>query len=122
MAQLTDEYMDDKLPPQFDTEYPNAPKNWSRDEAQQIAARLGIELGDLHWRVIRVLQDYFREHPAEHITMPDLHDMLDETFRDQGGMKYLHTQFPEGPVHQGCELAGLKPPPGAVDRGFGSGA
>lgn len=122
MAQLTDEYMDDKLPPQFDTEYPNAPKDWSRDEAKTTARQLGIELQDVHWRVIRILQDYYREHPAEHITMPELHDLLDQAFHEQGGVKYLHTVFPEGPVNQGCRLAGLEPPLGAADTGFGSGA
>ena len=30
------------------------------------------------------------------------------------------TLFPGGPVAQGCRLAGLKAPAGAVDRGFGS--
>lgn len=122
MAQLTDEYMDEKLPPQYDTEYPHAPKNWSRDEAKRVAQQEGIELADIHWQVVRFLQDYYREHPAEHISMPDLHDALDEAFAEQGGMKYLHTRFPEGPIHQGCRLAGIKPPPGAVDRGFGTGA
>lgn len=122
VAQLTDEYMEDKLPPEFDTEYPNAPKNWSRDEARRLARQDGVELGDVHWRVIRLLQDYYREHPAEHLSMPDLHDVLDQEFADEGGMKYLHTVFPDGPVHQGVRFAGLEPPPGSVDRGFGSGA
>lgn len=122
VAQLTDEYMDDKLPPEIDTEFPNAPKNWSRDEARQVAKEQGLQLEDVHWRVVRLLQDYYRENPAEHIDLTDVHDMLDRAFQDQGGMKYLHTKFPEGPVHQGCRLAGIEPPTGAVDHGFGSGA
>lgn len=122
MAQLTDEYMDDKLPPEFDTEFPNAPKNWTRDEALQLAKAENIQMGDLHWRVIRVLQDYFREHPAEHIDLHQLHEVLEQNFASEGGMKYLHKQFPDGPINQGCRLAGLKPPPGSYDAGFGSGA
>jgi tRNA 2-thiouridine synthesizing protein E len=35
-------------------------------------------------------------------------------------MKYLYTLLPGGPIAQGCRLAGLKPPAGAVDQGFGS--
>ncbi len=122
MGQLTDEYMDEKLPPEFDTEFPNAPKNWSPYQARKLAQDEGISLRDVHWRVIHLMQDYYREHPAEHITMPDLHDLLDQAFQSEGGIKYLHQQFPDGPVNQGCRLAGIEPPPGSVDAAFGSGA
>ncbi len=122
MGQLTDEYMDEKLPPEFDTEFPNAPKNWSPDDARKLAREAGISLRDVHWRVIHLLQDYYREYPAEHITMPDLHDVLDQAFKNDGGIKSLYKEFPDGPVNQGCRLAGIEPPPGAVDTGFGSGA
>lgn len=122
MAQLTDEYLDEKLPPEFDTEFPNAPKNWTPEQARKVAQEEGMALREVHWHVIRLLQDYYREHPAEHITMPDLRDMLERTFAEQGGSKYLYTVFPDGPVNQGCRLAGIEPPPGAVDKGFGSGA
>lgn len=122
MAQLTDEYMDDKLPPEFDTEFPNAPKDWTRDDALRVAKEEGLQMRDIHWRVVRVLQDYYREHPAEHIDLPKLHEVLEQTFAEQGGMKYLHTEFPDGPIHQGCRLAGLEAPTGALEPGFGSGA
>lgn len=80
----------------------------------------GLKLEADHWRVIHLLQDYYREHPADHITMPDLHEMLDQAFREDGGVKYLYTVFADCPVNQGCRLAGIEPPPGAADTGFGS--
>jgi tRNA 2-thiouridine synthesizing protein E len=52
--------------------------------------------------------------------MRELQDALEEKFHHKGGMKYLFTLFPGGPVAQGCRLAGLKAPAGATDRGFGS--
>jgi tRNA 2-thiouridine synthesizing protein E len=35
-------------------------------------------------------------------------------------MRHLYMLFPGGPVAQGCRVAGLPVPAGAVDRGFGS--
>ncbi|MGB5339763.1 MAG: sulfite reductase, partial [Gammaproteobacteria bacterium] len=35
-------------------------------------------------------------------------------------LKYLYTLLPGGPVAQGCRLAGLEPPAGSQDAGFGS--
>jgi tRNA 2-thiouridine synthesizing protein E len=32
----------------------------------------------------------------------------------------LFKLFPKGPIAQGCRLAGLEPPAGSVDLGFGS--
>ena len=50
----------------------------------------------------------------------DLHDALDECFHQKGGLKYLYTLFPGGPIAQSCRLAGLKAPFIATDRSFGS--
>jgi tRNA 2-thiouridine synthesizing protein E len=54
------------------------------------------------------------------MNMRELHDALDEKFHPQGGMKYLYKLFPGGPVAQGCRLAGIDVPAGAVDKSFGS--
>jgi tRNA 2-thiouridine synthesizing protein E len=35
-------------------------------------------------------------------------------------MKFLYKLLPGGPVSQGCRLAGLEPPAGSTDPGFGS--
>jgi tRNA 2-thiouridine synthesizing protein E len=52
--------------------------------------------------------------------MRELHDALDEMFHRQGGIKQLYVLFHGGPIAQGCRIAGLKAPAGAIDRGFGS--
>ena len=66
------------------------------------------------------MQEYDAKHADIAVNLRELHDALDKKFHRQGGIKGLYLLFPGGPVAQGCRLAGLKAPPGASDRGFGS--
>ena len=97
----------------------HAPENWSLQTAHKAADKEKIKLTDAHWDLIASLQEYFSKHDGK-INMRSLADALDESFHHKGGLTYLHTLFPEGPIAQGCKIAGLKPPPGAVDESFGS--
>ena len=47
-------------------------------------------------------------------------DALEEKFHRKGGMKYLYRICTGGTVEQGCVLAGLVVPPGAIDKSCGS--
>lgn len=96
------------------------PENWSEKSAKEAAAAEGLVLGDDHLEVLRALQEYYAHHETNHVNMRELHDALDERFHYKGGMKYLYSLFPGGPVAQGCRLAGLQAPAGATDKGFGS--
>jgi len=102
------------------TRFPHAPSQWSSDEAEAMAREEGLELGDDHWNELRALQEYCARHECKKFSVRELHDALDEKFHDKGGYKYLYRLFPGGPIAQGCRLAGLEPPAGAVDLGFGS--
>lgn len=102
-------------------DFPDAPLDWTRDDAMQLAHKEKLELTEEHWDAIRALQHYYAHHDeADTINLRELHDALDEHFHAKGGLKYLYTRFPGGPVAQCCRLAGLKPPPIATDPGFGS--
>jgi len=115
------ETMHDILHPRVeDPDFPAAPVDWSRQEAVDRARGDDITLSDAHWKVIRALQDYFARQEGAAIQLRKLHDALDEQFHASGGINYLYTLFPGGPVAQGCRLAGLKPPAGVVDQGIGS--
>jgi tRNA 2-thiouridine synthesizing protein E len=104
-----------------DPDFPHAPPDWTRKEAMKIARAEGLDLTNDHWEAIRDLQGYYAQHADDTIiNLRDLHDALDECFHQRGGLKYLYTLFPGGPIAQSCRLAGLKPPFIAVDRGFGS--
>lgn len=107
--------------PVSDPDFPHAPVDWARDDAMQIAREEGLELTADHWETIRALQNYYVNHSNDTvISLRDLHDALDEHFHQKGGLKYLYTLFPGGPIAQSCRLAGLKAPFMATDRSFGS--
>ena len=100
--------------------YPDAPYGWDESEARRLALEDGIELTADHLEAIRSLQAYFAQHQEGAPHVRELHDALDERFHQLGGIRYLYTLFPGGPVAQGCHLAGLPIPPGARDSSFGS--
>ncbi len=107
--------------PARDPEFPCAPREWTRDAAREVAREEGLELADDHWETIRALQNYYAQHDEDTIMiLRDLHDALDEHFHGKGGLKYLYTLLPGGPIAQGCRLAGLKAPYIATDPHFGS--
>jgi tRNA 2-thiouridine synthesizing protein E len=102
-------------------DFPYAPPDWSRSDAERLARAEGLTLTDEHWEAVRALQGYFAKHEGEpSINMRELHDALDEHFHARGGIKQLYLLFPGGPIAQGCRLAGLKAPFLATDTSFGS--
>lgn len=101
-------------------EFPHAPENWRPGDAERLAADESLELGPDHWQLLRCLQEYFSRHEDSNVNIRQLKDALEEAFHHKGGIRYLHRLFPGGPVAQGCRLAGLPVPPGAVDKSFGS--
>ncbi|MBE9565072.1 MAG: TusE/DsrC/DsvC family sulfur relay protein [Proteobacteria bacterium] len=98
--------------------FPNAPGNWDIDNAESAAKAEGVNLSEDHWDLIRALQEYYHKVDIPHLRQ--IKDALDEKFHSRGGMKYLYQIIPGGPVAQGCRLAGLNVPAGAVDKSFGS--
>ena len=98
--------------------FPNAPADWDIEVAKDIARNDGVELTDDHWELISALHEYY--HKVEFPNLRQIKDALDEKFHSRGGMKYLYQIIPNGPVAEGCRLAGLNVPAGAVDKSFGS--
>ncbi len=98
--------------------FPNAPLDWDLKTAEETARADGLMLNEEHLELIRALQDYY--HRVEFPHMRQIKDALDEKFHSRGGMRYLYEIIPGGPVAEGCRLAGLNVPAGAVDKSFGS--
>jgi TusE/DsrC/DsvC family sulfur relay protein len=120
MTSLMDEIRGGGAPAAPDPAFPHAPEGWTKARALEIAREEKLALEEAHWTVLRALQEYFARHDPTAINLRELHDALGEKFHRQGGIRQLYLLFPGGPVAQGCRLAGLKAPAGAVDRGFGS--
>jgi TusE/DsrC/DsvC family sulfur relay protein len=107
--------------PATDPDFPHAPFGWTREETLKAAHEEELELTNDHWETIRALQRYYAQHEDDTvINLRDLHDALDEHFHQKGGVKFLYTLFPGGPIAQSCRLAGLKAPYIATDPSFGS--
>jgi tRNA 2-thiouridine synthesizing protein E len=103
-----------------DADFPHAPPGWARANAEKQASAEGLELQADHWEAVSALQEYYGRHDATGIKVRELLDALDEKFHGKGGLKYLYSLFPAGPVAQGCRIAGLQAPAGSTDMGFGS--
>lgn len=96
-----------------DTGFPYAPEGWSKAEAEEIAGKLGLELSEDHWEAIRVLHGCYTDEKFPRIRL--ICGALKARFRDKGGIGYVYELFPDGPIAQGCRLAGVRPPTGAIE-------
>ncbi|MEJ2142874.1 MAG: TusE/DsrC/DsvC family sulfur relay protein [Gammaproteobacteria bacterium] len=93
---------------------------WTEEKARSIAKSMGINLTEDHWDVIRFLRVHFENVGA---TLPPAHEFsqtLDERFMDKGGLRYLYELFPDGPLNQGGQIAGITIPADASNVSFGS--
>lgn len=118
MVQTTDPIQGRTYEP--DPRFRHAPPEWTPATAEGVARQEGLQLTDDHWELVRSIQEFYARHEGAPIRLTELHDALEEKFHHKGGFKYLYELLPGGPIAQGCRLAGLPPPSGAVDRSFGS--
>jgi tRNA 2-thiouridine synthesizing protein E len=87
----------------FMTEY----DEWNEELARQLAANIGIELSDDHWKAIRFLRDDYASQ-GETATLRRVSTM--------GGVptKDLFALFPKKPAKKMAYIAGLPKPAGCV--------
>jgi tRNA 2-thiouridine synthesizing protein E len=80
---------------------------WDDDLAKQLAAAIGIDLTDAHWKAIRFLREDYRTH-GETPTIRRVSTV--------GGIptKELFTLFPTKPGKKMAYVAGLPKPQGCV--------
>ncbi|MFC1840360.1 TusE/DsrC/DsvC family sulfur relay protein [Thermodesulfobacteriota bacterium] len=82
--------------------------NWSEQWVQFVKKEEGIEeLTDEHWKVLNVLQDYYKKNGIA----PMVRILSKVTgFK----LKYIYELFPSGPGKGACKMAGLPKPTGCV--------
>jgi TusE/DsrC/DsvC family sulfur relay protein len=81
--------------------------DWDDDLAGQLAAQIGIDLTDAHWKAIRFLREDFKAQ-GETATIRRVSTL--------GGIptKELFTLFPKKPAKKMAYIAGLPKPHGCV--------
>ncbi|MBW2618147.1 MAG: TusE/DsrC/DsvC family sulfur relay protein [Deltaproteobacteria bacterium] len=81
---------------------------WNVDWVDLVKESEGItELTDEHWKVIHMLQDYYRKN--------GIAPMVRILSKVTGyKLKYIYELFPSGPGKGACQLAGLAKPTGCV--------
>ncbi|MGD9160586.1 MAG: TusE/DsrC/DsvC family sulfur relay protein [Desulfobacteraceae bacterium] len=82
--------------------------NWSEGWVQFCKGEEGIEeLTEEHWKVINVLQDYYKKN--------GIAPMVRILSKVTGyKLKYIYELFPSGPGKGACKMAGLPKPTGCV--------
>ena len=93
-------------------------KQWPKERIIEAARLENLVLEDEHWDVIEYLRDHYLEHGR--VSARELSRSLAERFAHKGGRAHLYRLFPQGPVSQGCRIAGVPVPPDASDPAFGS--
>ncbi len=80
---------------------------WNEEMAKVLAANIGIDLGDEHWKVIRFLRDDF---PTQGETATIRRTSTVGGF----DIKQLFALFPQKPAKKMAYIAGLPKPRGCV--------
>ena len=82
--------------------------NFSPEWVQFVKKEEGIdELTDEHWKVINVLQDYYKKN--------GIAPMVRVLSKVSGfKLKHIYELFPSGPGKGACKMAGLPKPTGCV--------
>ena len=94
-------------------------QNWDKEKAVVLAKTEGLELTEAHWAVIDYLRSRYLEQ-GDPESARDIAEDLESIYDEKGGNKYLRRLFPNGPVTQGCKIAGLPVPAYSTDPSFGT--
>ncbi len=81
---------------------------WSKNWVQYVKNEEGIdELNEEHWKVIDVLQDYYKKNGIAPMVR-----VLSKLTKFK--LKHIYELFPSGPGKGACKMAGLPKPTGCV--------
>lgn len=98
------------LPPRDNEGYLVDLNDWNESVAAALAADDGIELGDEHWALIRLIRDFYRDYqvsPAMRVLVKQVRERLGA---ERGNSIYLMQLFPGSPAKRLARIAGLPRP------------
>jgi tRNA 2-thiouridine synthesizing protein E len=98
------------LPPRDNEGYLVDLNDWNESVATALAAEEGIELGDEHWALIRLIRDFYRDYqvsPAMRVLVKQVRERLGA---ERGNSIYLMQLFPGSPAKRLARIAGLPRP------------
>ena len=94
-------------------------EGWDISVAKRLAEAENIALSDDHIEVLGYLRRTYKKHGQIKRTH-SLTQALATHFANKGGTQYLYRLFPDGPVSQGCRLAGIPTPSDSKNNSFGT--
>lgn len=117
---MTEQMSDrEKMQAIFRVQEEDAPVSpWNKSVATGLAREIGVELSDRHWELVELLRHHYEEFGSIDYAR-DLSGMLEQRFSKQGGLRYLYSLFPGGPITQGTHIAGLPAFKDSSDASFG---
>jgi TusE/DsrC/DsvC family sulfur relay protein len=83
---------------------------WTPAVAEALAAADGVVLGEDHWAVIRMFQDFFDEYEVEPTMRALVRRVAEQLGSDKANSRFLYALFPDGPILQATRYAGLPRP------------
>ncbi|MFK5984373.1 MAG: TusE/DsrC/DsvC family sulfur relay protein [Pseudomonadota bacterium] len=78
-----------------------------KQEVEQRALKIGIHLTDKHWETIDFVKKFYDYHEDEELKVGDYSNALKGKYSKQGGLKYLYSLFPDGPINTLTQLIGI---------------
>lgn len=91
--------------------YLRDPSDWSPDFAEAVAEKDGLELTELHWRVLTFMRNYLDEHGIAADARFAIKFLAQTLDLDKHDAKHkLFELFPQGYVKQPCKISGMLQP------------
>ena len=88
---------------------------WTKEFAEALAKREGINLTDHHWEIINFLRNFYFEYGVTPMVRLLMKHLAESLGKEKASEKYLYELFPKGPARQGSRIAGLPAPQGCID-------
>jgi len=81
--------------------------SFNKQEVEERAKKLGINLTDEHWEAINFVKNFYDYHEDEELQVKDYNNAFKGKYANLGGLKYLYSLFPDGPINTMTQLAGI---------------